>query len=96
MKPRRFVNANAVYGLDGGNEDHDLWVQEHEVHDEVLGMMRARTSVWELTPEERAAVAAGANIELTLLGAQIPAMLETTTVPLGRSPGDADDQENNP
>lgn len=33
-------------------------------------------STWDLEPEERAAIAAGANVALTVLGAQVPVTLE--------------------
>ena len=84
MRPRRFHGANKVFSLDGGNEDHDLWVQLHQVEDEVLGTRDAVASVWEPTEEERAAIAAGANIQLTVIGGQPPVMLDATTVPLGK------------
>ena len=84
MRPRRFHGANKVFRLGGGNEDNDLWVEVHKVEDEVLGTRDAVASVWEPTDEERAAIADGANIQLTVIGGQPPVMLDATTVPLGK------------
>lgn len=85
MKPRRTHTSNAVYKLDGGNEDNDLWVERtfcSETHATVL------CSTWEPTDEERAAIAAGANIELAVYGGeQPPVSMQTTTVTLGKRPG---------
>ena len=82
MKPRRTPLSTTVFRLPGGTEDNDLWVTEYG--SEKGG--RAIGSVWELTPEGRAEVYAGANVELVVFGgSQPPVTLRTTIVPLGRS-----------
>ena len=80
MKPRRFKGANTVFRLVGGTEDNDLWVERAPE-----GGEPTITSVWEPTDEDRAAIAAGANIELTVRGEGTPPVgMRTTTVELGR------------
>lgn len=87
MRPRRFKVANRVYLLPGGNEDNDLWVQILPTEDEVMGKVMAIRSVYELSDEEREAVAAGANVTLWIVGgAQPPVMLAVTDEPLGKGP----------
>lgn len=87
MKARRFHSANKVYRLGGGTEDNDLWVLEEEGSDEVIGECTLITSVWELDEEERNMVAAGANIALTLVHAQVPVQVAVTSEPLGKGAG---------
>lgn len=78
MRARRFVSANRVFGLAGGNEDNDLWV--HQDDDTIQ-------SVWEPTPEERGRIARGANVLLTVWGQGTPPVAITTTdVALGKRP----------
>lgn len=79
MKPRRTVLSNQVYSLAGGNEDNDLWVQS-VVSD---GELQVR-SVWVPDDEERAAIAAGANIELAVWGGQPPISMVVVDVLLGK------------
>lgn len=79
MKPRRTHMSNFVYRLAGGTEDNDLWSHI----DQDAGTV---SSVWELDEHERAAIAAGANIQLTVWGGQPPVALQTVTTPLGKAP----------
>lgn len=60
--------ANKVFGLAGGTEDNDLWVEQAAFAD---GTPYIR-SVWELTTSERERVAAGDNICLTVIGQGTP------------------------
>lgn len=83
MKPRRTVVSNGVFRLDGGTEDNDLWVTHYPDEgglDTVIG------STWQPTDEERAAIAAGANIELLVWGGQPPVALRLSTYDLGKAP----------
>jgi hypothetical protein len=71
--------SNQVFELAGGNEDNSLWVQvQHET-----GVPRI-SSVWELTDEERRAIADGFNIELTVYGGQPPVAMRVVNTPLGK------------
>ena len=95
MKPRRTPSSNVVYRLPGGTEDNDLWAERTiaegmEPGDPAEGRMMIR-SVWELDAKERAAVAAGANVELSVYmgDAQPPVGLRLTHQKLGRGDGDA-------
>lgn len=86
MKPRRTPSSNHVFRLEGGNEDNDLWVEVRQ--DGGPGPTQAMPiicSTWELTAEEREAVAAGANVELRIWGTQPPVQLVITDTPLGKS-----------
>jgi hypothetical protein len=85
LRPRRFHSANKVWRLEGGNEDNDLWALNHEVDDEVMGVVPAVTSVFVPTDDQRWEIFKGANIALTVLGAQPPVMLRLTDEPLGKS-----------
>lgn len=79
MKPRRTPSSNKVFRLVGGTEDNDLWVR-FGVEDGEPTI----TSTWQLTDDERAEIAAGANIELTVWGVGTPPVaMRTTTEPLG-------------
>lgn len=83
MKPRRTVLSNSVFRLQGGNEDNDLWVRKttHEDGSSVI------CSTWVPSDEERAAIAAGANIELVVWGTGTPPVaMHTDDTPLGRPP----------
>lgn len=89
MRPRRTHESNYVFRLKGGNEDQDLWVQRQPIDDNVLGLMPGITSVWVPSNEERAAIAAGENIELTIVGnQQPPVVVGTTAVAIGKGPHD--------
>lgn len=79
MKPRRTHTSNQVYRLAGGNEDNDLWVHIDEAQSTV-------SSVWELTAEDRALIAAGANVQLTVWGGQPPVAMRVVDTPLGKPP----------
>jgi hypothetical protein len=64
----------------GGTEDNDLWLRR-DVEDRYPVLV----SVWELSKEERAAIAAGHNVELTVWGSGTPPVrLRTTDEPLGK------------
>ena len=81
MLPRRTHASNGVFGLEGGNEDNDLWVQN------VNGTIR---SVWVPTDEERLAIADGANIELVVHGqGHPPVNMNVVRIPLGKKPESA-------
>lgn len=85
MKPRRTPRSNHVYRLEGGTEDNDLWVELARVRDDVLGETTAICSVWELSDEERQAIADGANVELEIIGGlQPPVSLTVTDQELGK------------
>lgn len=82
MKPRRTVESTTVYRLPGGTEDNDLWVN---VTSDTAGTP-VLASVWVPTDDERAAIAAGENVELLVWGTQHPPVhVRTTDVELGRS-----------
>lgn len=74
MRSRRTPSSNFVYRLGGGTEDNDLHVQRApaaevgEHPDSPVAGLPAIVSVWEPSPEERAALACGANIELRVIG----------------------------
>lgn len=71
-----------MFRLPGGNEDSDLWACV--TNDSLLPSSPVICSVWELSGEERRAIADGAAIELIVWGdRQPPVMLQTTTEPLG-------------
>ena len=81
MKPRRTVESTNVLTLPGGNEDSDLWFAHCEAED---GSHVFR-SVWELTEEDRKAIAGGANIFLEVWGGgHPPVTLGVTDIQLGR------------
>jgi hypothetical protein len=87
MKPRRTHSSNAVLKLPGGTEDNDLWIEAtHNSEDPAEPVL---VSVWELAPEERELIAAGANIELAVHGsAHPPVAMGVTDIPLGKPPDD--------
>jgi hypothetical protein len=86
MKPRRTHTSNQVYRLVGGNEDSDLWVTIYPPDDQSSKQIG---STWEPTPDERRAIADGANIELVIWGnAQPPVALRLSPYALGRRPDD--------
>lgn len=87
MRPRRTPDSNKVFALEGGTEDNDLWVEVRRdaAEGSPVEGMPIICSTWELTDAERAAVAAGENIELRIWGMQPPVQLVTTDTPLGRT-----------
>ena len=92
-RPRRTHDSNEVLRLSGTSEDHDLWVTIYSRGDgrlsdeDPMAQVPCITSVWELTDEERMAVALGANIDVTVYGDLHPALsVSTTKVALGRAP----------
>lgn len=81
MKPRRTPSSNHVFRLAGGNEDNDLWVNVQEDSDGDTFI----TSTWELTEDEREAIAAGANLKLIVWGTgHPPVALQVSKERLGR------------
>lgn len=83
MKPRRTHLSDRVFRLPGGNEDNDLWTTTYgpEAGGPAIG------STWELDDDERAAIAAGANVELVVFGyAQPPVNVRVTDYALGKAP----------
>jgi len=73
-----------VFTLPGGTEDNDLWVRKHVDEDE----RQILSSVWVPTPEEREAIAAGANIRLNIWGTgHPPVLLDLTDEKLGAKRG---------
>jgi hypothetical protein len=75
------VVSDGVLGLDGGNEDNDLWYRHGALEDGT----HIFESVWVPDDEERLAIANGANIELNVLGpGHPPVFLAVTGVELGR------------
>jgi hypothetical protein len=74
VKPRRTPTSNFVFRLEGGTEDNDLWVRR-DVEDGIPTI----NSVWVPSDEERAAIAAGANLELTVWGQGTPPVALRTT-----------------
>ncbi|CAB4906420.1 unannotated protein [freshwater metagenome] len=85
MRPRRTHESNAVYRLPGGTEDNDLWtVRAENANGEAIVQ-----STWVPTDQERAAIADGENVLLTIWGhAHPPVAVGTTAVPLGARPTD--------
>jgi hypothetical protein len=85
MKPIRTAKTNTVFKLIGGTEDNDLCVfMGTEDGDPIV------QSVWEPTDEERSALAAGANIELTVWGTGTPPVALRTTDVQPREPRPSD------
>lgn len=80
MRPRRTPGSTGVLSLEGGNEDTDLWYRSTS-----FGETHVFASVWEFTPEERRAVAAGANVQLAVFGPGHPPVdVAVTHEALGR------------
>jgi hypothetical protein len=83
MRPRHTHYSNAVFSLPGGNEDNDLWAIR-DVHEDGTPLLR---STWVPTAAERAAIAAGSNVELIIWGsAHPPVAMGTVDYPLGAPP----------
>lgn len=68
MRPIRTEETNSVFKLPGGDESSDLPV-ERAVSEHDIPII---VSTWEPTPEERDAVAGGANVELVIWGTGQP------------------------
>lgn len=82
MKPRRFALANAVYRLEGGNEDNDLWVQKGS--NETGPFLR---SLWVPTEKERDAIVKGQNVALWIWSHQMPPVgMNLTAEKPGKAP----------
>lgn len=83
MKPRRTHDSNAVFVLDGGTEDNDLWAHKAQAEDGHPVI----SSTWELTDAERQEIAAGAQVELIVWGEGTPpVLLRVCNHPLGAAP----------
>lgn len=85
MKPRRTHSSNGVAHLPGHSEDYDMWFMSgtDENGNKVISI------VWEPTPEERAAIAAGANIRVNTWTTRdhiLPMAVEPTDELLGKPP----------
>lgn len=91
MRGRRTPSSNFVYRLPGGTEDNDLHVQlgrgypTLDERDPCAGMPYI-AAVFEPAPQERAAIARGANVELVVLGEGMPPVMlhVTDEQPTGR------------
>jgi glycerol kinase len=68
VRPRRTARTTTVFRLDGGTEDNDLFVERITDADGCPVLI----STWEPSPDERAAIAAGARIQLHVWGAGHP------------------------
>lgn len=81
MRPRKTPTSNKVFELAGGNEDNYLHVKVGIGHPRVLDSdgMPTIEAVFEPSPEERAAIATGANVSLVVMGTGVPPMSMTTT-----------------
>lgn len=81
MRPRRTVRSSGVLALPGGNEDNDLWYEDAQTD---LGV-HVFVTTWEPDADERAAIAAGGNVELQVYGTgHPPVSVHVTDVTLGR------------
>lgn len=84
LRPRRTHDSNFTFRLPGGTEDNDLWVK---IEDRGVPGYQRFVSTWELTDEQRQAIADGANIDLIVWGQGHPAVaVAVSHVPLGRKP----------
>lgn len=80
MKPRRTPTSTACLGLEGGNEDNDLWVRVAE--EDGLHLFE---SVWELSDDERDRLVNGEKVQLTVFGhGHPPVHLSVVDTPLGK------------
>jgi hypothetical protein len=75
LRARRFPSANAVYSLEGGTEDNDLWVELGHLDD---GTPFIR-SLWELDEDDRKEIQEGCNVSLVVLGTQTPPVMVVLT-----------------
>jgi hypothetical protein len=79
VRSRRTPSSNFVFTLGGGTEDNDLHVRRVAdavdlgfAPDDPCAHTPAISSVWEPDPDERAAIACGANVELVVIGVTQP------------------------
>jgi hypothetical protein len=79
VRSRRTPSSNFVFRLGGGTEDNDLHVRRVAdavdlgfADDDPCAHTPAIASVWEPYPDERAAIACGANVELVVIGVTQP------------------------
>ena len=85
-QPRRTPSSNVTFFLADGNEDNDLWLERIEDSNGNTVLH----SVWQLSNEEREAIAAGANIELNVWGeGHPPVSVGVTSEPIGKAGDDA-------
>lgn len=83
MRPRRTHYSDVVFRLEGATEDNDLWAERAVDEDG----MHVLLSTWQPTDQERAAIAAGANVELALWSVgHPPVSVVVTDKPLGAPP----------
>lgn len=87
MQPVHVAEANVVFKLPGGSSENDLPVEaaRDEQGEHVL------ISTWEPDDDERAAIAAGANLQVLIWGTQHPPValrLQETDVESDAPPGD--------
>ncbi|MEA2495536.1 MAG: hypothetical protein QOJ29_3447 [Thermoleophilaceae bacterium] len=79
MRPRRTVNSNSVFKLQGGTEDNDLWVQR----DKLDGIEDVIISTWVPSDDERQRIANGENVDLIVWGhGHPPVAMRVTDVAL--------------
>lgn len=64
MKPTKPSNSNFCYTAPPGMDN----CEDLHVRVDVQDGLRIISSLWELTPEERAAIAKGANVQLNVYG----------------------------
>jgi uncharacterized protein (UPF0303 family) len=69
MRPCRTPETLVVFHLPGGTEENDLWVRRGQQN----GLTFVE-SVWALEDNERAAIAAGATVELRVYAQVTPAV----------------------
>lgn len=93
MRARKTPSSNRVYRLAGGTEDNDLHVRTGAALDAVPSDdpchgMPYVASVWQPDDAERAALATGSNLELTIIGNGVPPLmlLVTDEQPVGEAP----------
>ena len=67
MRPRKTPTTNSVFELAGGNEDNTLFVEALAIDGQPV-----MVSVWDLTNEEREAIASNGMVELIVWGTQHP------------------------
>lgn len=75
MRAVRTPLSTNIYALPGGNEDNYLYVQE------TGGEIR---SDWELNDAERALLAGGGRVALTIIGALVPPVILSVVRPFCR------------
>lgn len=68
MNPRRTPTSNAVFSLEDGTEDNDLWLRRIATEDGETCL----ESVWEPSDDERRVIAEGGCIRLVVWGNGTP------------------------